>query len=195
MKKMTLIGLILILTSCNFPAQGRDAERDLTVTPIPEHEAAAGNAPLTPPPGTQECAWKWNSQSLPELTVELQAALTAEGLNNSIGVASAFGEDCIDSKTGTVSYFAVKQTEFKITLPVEDLSDLDALGAYLEQALTVLELFPPDDTPGPMAGRVTIIFDAEGEQETFSFTQDEGTIALRDGFSGTVLLEALGYQP
>jgi hypothetical protein len=209
-KNMTCIALILILTACNFPVQEREAERDFTVapmaedstteveatfTPMPEHEAAAANVPLTPPPGRQECAWKWNSQSLTDLSAELQAALVAAGLTESTGKASAFGEDCIDPKTESVSYFVAKQTEFRITLPVEDLSDLDALGGYLKQVLMALELFPPEATPGPMAGKVDIVFDARGEQEMFSFTQEEGTIALKDGFSGAVLLEALGYRP
>lgn len=142
-----------------------------------------------------DCAWKWNTESLSALSERLQSALESAGLVDAIGIATAYGEDCIDSETGEVRYFATMQTEFNIKLSVDDLIDLEELGELLARVLGVLVEFPPEDTPGPMAGRVTIFFISMTEQHVMLFKQDAAIRAWEEGLTGETLLETLGGQP
>ena len=185
---ITLILLTLLLVACNFPV--------LTSTPtLDTADLPTGVEITAPASGGGDCAWVWNSEPLPELSIQLQSAMEQAGLGDAAGRAIAFGEDCISADTGEVSYFAVKQTDFRFSLPVKDLTDLDALGELVEGVLGVIEKFPPDDTPGPMPGQVFITFVTGDSERGFTFMFNEASTALADGHSGVGLLEALGYLP
>ena len=186
-----LIGLLLLtslLAACNFPGLASAPTLDTA-------DLRTGVEITVPVSGGGDCAWVWNSEPLPELSSELQSAMEQAGLGDAAGRAIAFGEDCIDADTGEVGYFAVKQTDFRFSLPVKDLTDLDALGELVEAVLGVIEKFPPDDTPGPMPGQVFINFVTGESERGFTFMIDEASTALADGHRGARLLEALGYLP
>ena len=185
---ITLVLLALLLVSCNFPS--------LTSTPtLDTADLPTGVETTTPTSGGGDCAWVWNSEPLTELSIRLQSAMEQAGLGDAVGRAIAFGEDCISADTGEVSYFAVKQTDFRFSLPVKDLTDLDGLGELVEGVLEVIEKFPPDDTPGPMPGQVFITFVTGDAERGFTFMPNEASAALADGLGGAELLEALGYLP
>ena len=185
---IALLLLVLHLAACNLPM--------LTSTPtLDTVDIPTGVEETTPVSGGGDCAWVWNSESLPELSIQLQSAMEQADLGDAAGRAIAFGEDCISADTGEVSYFAVKQTDFRFSLPVKDLTDLDALGELVEGVLGVIEKFPPDDTPGPMPGQVFITFVTGDSERGFTFMLNEASTAQADGHSGVGLLEALGYLP
>ena len=144
--------------------------------------------------GFDTLAWHVTFQQLND-AFGLRRYVCDNGLGDAVGRAIAFGEDCISAETGEVSYFAVKQTDFRFSLPVKDLTDLDALGGLVAGVLSVIEKFPPDDTPGPMPGQVFITFVTGDSERGFTFMLNEANTALVDGHSGAGLLEALGYLP
>ena len=185
---ITLLLWTFLNAACNFPV--------LTSTPtLDTADFPAGVDISTPASGGVDCAWVWNSEPLPELSIQLQSAMEQAGLGDAAGRAIAFGEDCINADTGEVSYFAVKQTDFRFSLPVKDLADLDALGELVEGVLGVIEKFPPDDTPGPMPGQVFITFVTGDSERGFTFMLNDAITALVEGHSGVGLLEVLGYLP
>ncbi|MCK4692270.1 MAG: hypothetical protein KAT23_01480, partial [Anaerolineales bacterium] len=71
----------------------------------------------------------------------------------------------------------------------------DAMGELVEGVLSVIDKFPPDDTPGPMPGQFFITFVTGDSERGFTFMLNEANTALADGHSGAGLLEALGYLP
>ena len=184
----TFLLLTLLIAACNFPL--------LTSTPTLEPaDFPTGVDISTPASGGADCAWVWNSEPLPDLSVQLQSTMEQAGLGDAAGRAIAFGEDCIDANTGEVSHFAVKQTDFRFSLPVKDLADLEALGELVEGVLGVIEKFPPDDTPGPMPGQVFITFVTGDSERGFTFMLNDANTALAEGHRGVGLLEALGFLP
>lgn len=151
---------------------------DRSVEPMPPPEMATVVVVATPEP---MCAWVWATESLAELTAQVQDALDEAGLEASVD-ASAFGENCLNPD-GSVRYFATMQTDFDMT--VDALTD-DTILAVLR----VLARFPVESTPGPMPGRVTIRFADSGQQLQFQY--DQGLDVLNRDLTGRVLLEALG---
>ncbi len=76
------------------------------------------------------------------------------GLKGITAVAEAYGENCYNSQTNKVVYFAALETDFLIDMEVRSLTDLETLGQSLEEILNVLDQFPADATPGPQSGYV-----------------------------------------
>ena len=144
-------------------------------------------APTTVAP----CAWAWASRPLPELSARLREALDEAGIAVDSARAVAYGENCVDAETNEVRRFAVMQTDLHITLPVDDVADLDALGELAAAVLDVLDGFPPSETPGPQAGYVGITFVAGEEELGLWFKVPEGVEARDRGLRGAALLEAL----
>lgn len=113
---------------------------------------------------TAPCGWVESRQGLPELSEEVQAALEGAGIADARAYAEAYGEDCMDAKTGKARYFAAKETDFHVTLNVDGLGDTEALGTLAGDVLAVLDGFPPKETPGPMPGYVGIRFVASDSE-------------------------------
>ena len=111
---------------------------------LPTHTPAP---PVTPTAATL-CVWSWASRPLPELSEEVRAALDEAGIVADGVRTEAYGENCIDAETNTVRDFAAMQTDFRVTLPVDDAADQDALGDLAGAGLHVLDGFPPAETRG-----------------------------------------------
>ncbi len=97
----------------------------------------------------------WATQSLPELSEQLLAGLNEAGLPVLAARAEAYGENCLYSD-GALACFAAMQTDYRITLTVETLTDAKTLGSLLEQTLEVIDGFPVRETPGPNPGYIGI---------------------------------------
>jgi hypothetical protein len=140
----------------------------------------------------------WAYHGLEDLSNEVQAAMDQANIEGAQARAVAYGENVIgyDEETGNseLCSFGAVETDYHITLAVEDLSDLDHLGAVLLSALTVLNEFPVDETPGNMPGRIQIFFSVGEEGRYMYFTETEASEALASGLTGAALLEALGYE-
>ena len=144
-------------------------------------------------PAQQEltpCAYTWATQSLPEVTRQVQAALEAAGLSQATGRAEAFGENCIET-SGAVRSFGTMETDFRIQLPVTDLADRQALGDLLEKVMVVLDQFPPGKVPGPQTGYIGVEFSAGQDTLNLWFKADAGQSARGQGLHGAELVAAL----
>lgn len=178
MRKSLILLLTILLVACNLPCS------------IPE----LGSAPVIDTPGVEagytECAWNWATQSLPDLSAEVQSALEAAGLTGVAASAEAYGENCITG-TGVVDHFAVMETDFRITVQVASLDDRQVLGTLLEKILVVLDGFPTESTPGPNAGYIGVTFQAGGEELWLWFPAADGESARALGLDSAVLLDEL----
>lgn len=177
----SLLLLSIFLASCNIPTADPDPTIVLTDEPV-----------VTEPPiPYPDCYFNWATQALPELSDEVQSALEAAGLTGVTATAEAYGENCYDSQTNEVAYFAAMETDFRIQVEVPDLADIAHLGALLEQVLEVLDGFPNETTPGSQPGYIGVNF-AEGQETLYLwFTIIDGESARALGLHGAELLEEL----
>ncbi len=171
MRKILILLLTILLAACNLPNP-----------PAPVTE--------TPSAGYTQCAWSWATQSLPEVSAQVQAAMEAAGLTSVTATAEAYGENCITGE-GVVDHFAAMETDFRIRVEVPSLTDTAALGDLLEQILVVLDAFPPGATPGPQSGYVGVTFQAGSDELRLWFTVFDGESARALGLHGAALLDEL----
>ena len=138
-------------------------------------------------PTFEGCAYQWAYQDLPELSSSFQQAIQAlqsEAQAN----AYAFGEDCI--KTDGSKTFLAKETDFNITLQVDDLSNESELGEWIVKVMQVIEDIPPEQIVGPGPGRVSMFFQSNSDQKAINFYIDQYQ-ALPDGLSNSEIYQAL----
>ena len=178
MRKKLIPLLTILLAACNLPFSFPDF-RSASVTDTP-----------APAAGYTECAWNWATQSLPDLSVEVQSALEAAGLEGGTASAEAYGENCITG-TGEVDHFAAMETDFRVSLEVQDLADSAALGDLLERILVVLDGFPPDATPGPQPGYIGVRFIHGTEDINLWFNLTASKSARELGLHGADLYSEL----
>ena len=180
-KLASFLSLLLLLTACNLPHASPDPVTDAppTETPTPTGEA-----------GYTQCAWSWATQSLPDLTAEIQTAMEAAGLTGITARAEAYGENCITAN-GAVDHFATMETDFRIRVEVPDLNDTAVLGDLLERILIVLDAYPPGIAPGPNAGYVGITYVSGTTESNLWFTVYEGESARALGLHGADLYNEL----
>ena len=172
-----------MLAGCNIPKPA--------ITPI--NQVPATKLPTSTPDTNRPCGFQWATQPLTDLTRDVELALKDAGLSNFNARAEAYGENCID-ENGEVVYFATMETDFHITLKAKDLNDTDELGQLLDTALSVLDNFPPDETPGPQAGYIGITFEAQNDSMRLWFALTKVDSLLQQGLSGEELLNALKNQ-
>ena len=139
---------------------------------------------------SENCAYIWASRILPDLSEQLQADFDKEGFNNLVISAEAYGENCIDPSTKQIKYFSAKQTDFRITLSVNDLSD-EALGNNLFRILRILADYRDKKLPGAMLGYVSVRFGMGNEDRYFWFPLENGLEAIENGFQGQTLIKIL----
>jgi hypothetical protein len=185
MRRYSILFLIVfLLSACNLEGLRRYLDFSLgqTKTPTPT---------LTLETEYTGCYFNWATQPLPDLSLEVQAALEAAGLEGFTAIAEAYGENCYDSQTNEVVYFATMETDFRLTVEVDDLEDTVALGDMLELILVTLDQFPPGATPGPQPGYIGVNF-VKGEETLYLwFTVIDGESARALGLHGADLLEEL----
>ena len=83
------------------------------------------------------------------------------------------------------------ETDFYITLQVENLEDRRALGESVEQVMEVLVDFPSDRIPGPQPGYIGITFESPGDSLRLWFMRTEAESALEEGLRGVELFNTL----
>ena len=183
--KATGILIISLLSACNFPGTGVSA-------PPSETTVEAGVQQTVEPTQDYEstdCGFMWASNPLPELSGDFDKALKQVQPQAS-GYAEAYGENCIDNE-GNVVRFLTMETDFHITLKVNDLEDKQVLGKLIEQVLAVVATYPPEETPGPQPGYVGITFEAPTDKIRLWFTQKDGESAIKNGLQGAELFNTL----
>ena len=137
----------------------------LTASPPP------GPATATSPPEPQNCGYQWAYQDLPKLSSSLQQSIRAlqpEGQAS----AFAFGENCI-LPDGSVAGFSAMETDFNITLQVNDLTAEAELGEWIVKIMQIITQIPPEQIVGPRPGRVTMMFQSGNDQKALNFYIDQ----------------------
>ena len=173
MRKIFLLLLTVVLAACNLP------------------RFSSALAPATDTPEYQPCYYNWDTQSLPDLSAQIQAAIQAAGLTNVTADAEAYGESCYDAQINKPLSFSAMETDFRVTARVQTLTDKDQLGNLLEQILIVLDGFPTEMTPGPQPGYIGVTFQAGSEELQLWFTFTDGESARATGLHSRALLEDL----
>jgi hypothetical protein len=185
-QKVICIPIIFLLVACNFPRTG------VSVQPPSETITESGTQQTVEPTQgyeSTECGFMWASNPLPELSGDFDKALK-EVQPQASGYAEAYGENCIDNE-GNVVRFLTMETDFHVTIKVNDLQDRQVLGKLIEQVLAVVAKYPPEDTPGLQPGYVGITFESPSDELRLWFTQTDGETAIENGLRGEELLNAL----
>jgi hypothetical protein len=181
MKKNILLATVLLISisACNLPAA-----RTLTPPVAPSTGTPTATTDVT------QCAYMWATQSLPDLSGQVQAAMQANVQPEAEARAEAYGEDCV-APDGTRTGFGAMETDYRITLKVTDLNDTAALGSLAEAVLKTLAGFPVGSTPGPNPGYVGIRYVAGDHELNLWFLRQEGQALLEQGLKGATLFDAL----
>ncbi len=61
------------------------------------------------------------------------------------------------------------ETDFNLTLHVDDLANRSVLGRWIVQIMQVIESIPADQIAGPRPGRVSIVFQSSTAQSVINF--------------------------
>lgn len=113
-----------------------------------------------------QCAYQWAYEDLPDLSSDFQRSIQQLQVEAQAS-AFAFGENCVHAN-GSADFIPM-ETDFNITLQVNDLSNEDELGAWIVKVMQVIENVPPDQILGPRPGRVSIEFRSSTDQMFVNF--------------------------
>ena len=127
----------------------------------PDGETTA--VPLNP----QDCGYQWTNQDLPELSSSFQQSIQALQPEAQAS-AYAFGENCI-RVDGSIASFTAAETDFNVTLHVDDLANQSVLGRWIIQVMQVIEGIPAEQIAGPRPGRISIVFQSSTAQRVINF--------------------------
>jgi hypothetical protein len=96
-------------------------------------------------PASGTCYYVWATKDAPDLTTKLDANIK---VLNETAIASVtyYGEDCI-YQDGT-STFGAMETDFKIRLPVDDLTKHEEFGNWISQTMQVVTQIPREEIQG-----------------------------------------------
>ena len=185
-QKITGLLIIVLLCSCNFPGSGQTLSEQ---TDIPNTAPATTTVEQPQDGQPVDCAFMWAIDPLPELSESFDQALK-ESLPNAEGYAEAFGENCV-TEAGDIARFLAMETDYHITLAVDDLNDKQILGKLVEDVMDVLAEFPTEDTPGPQPGYIGITFEAPNDISRLWVMRTDAEVALDNGLQGEELFIAL----
>jgi hypothetical protein len=135
----------------------------------------------------QDCGYQWATQDLPDLSAQfLQSsqALQPEAETR----VYAFGENC--TRADGSATFIPMETDFEVTLQVNDLSNESELGEWVVKVMQVIEAIPEGEIVGPRPGRVSIIMLSNEDRGGVSFYKDQYQ-ALPAGLSNAEIYQTL----
>jgi hypothetical protein len=165
-----------------------EAFSDSPALPIPKFSRTVETPHIDQPPNPQDCGYQWANQDLPELSSSFQKsiqALQSEAQAN----AYAFGENCIRSD-GSIAGFSAMETDFNITLQVNDLTNESDLGEWIVKVMQVILNISQDQIVGSQPGRVSITFQANADQKVVNFYVNQYQ-ALPPGLSSSEIYQSL----
>ncbi len=191
----------LLLSGCRFPTElffAPDLPPPSQIEPPqPTATASITDFPTgdqtpssTPPP----CAYAQAEQDLPDITARVQDQLNKDGLGSVEALAVAFGENCVDTLNNKILSFSAIETDFFYTLVVADTDNKDELGNWTLRLLAVTQKFPPEETPGPNQGYLTIVFQDSQKDARLRVRLDDAIQAKEDGLIGAQFYTVLNGE-
>ena len=173
MRSLFIISTIIIFLfcACTSPSLGQNPDTPLQIS------------------ADSECGFVWASEQLADLSNKFDEKLK-DIQPQANGYAEAYGENCIDSQGNNVRFLAM-ETDFYVSLEVNELEDQQVLGELTGQVLDVIAEFPTDETPGPQSGYVGITFVTHGNELRMRFSQTDAKAAIENGLQGEELFNAL----
>src|SRR5512146_3024052 len=130
MRRVAFLFRTLVLCACSsviVSPQPRPPSPTATAVP------AVDTPRIDPTSAPQDCGYQWANQDLPKLSGEFQQAVQALQPQAQAS-AYAFGENCIRSD-GSIASFAAMETDFNVTLLVDDLANESVLGRWIVQVM------------------------------------------------------------
>ena len=112
-----------------------------TESPLP---ITSTDAPTTTPT-YEPCGYMWAYKDVPELLVKVESVIHALNPEAKVRV-QAFGEDCVYADGRAT--FGAMETDVYIHTIVDDLTNEEALGNWMAQALPLIVQIPEDEFPG-----------------------------------------------
>lgn len=192
---LCLLLFALILSSCQIPQSIRSfTEKAADLFPVLEKvtELTAESQPALPENINQPpCAYMWASQPLPQLSQEIENLLSQAGLKEIQVNAEAYGENCI-TENGEIVRFIALQTDIRLIVPVQNLSDPMEMGNIARQLLGVILEIPLSDLPGMQPGYIGIQF-YNNEEDVLNlwFKRELSEQLVKAGIKGEELLQEL----
>jgi hypothetical protein len=108
-----------------------------------------------------QCGYMWATHNADELGAMIDEEIRAIDPAAS-GNASYYGEDCVYADEH--STFSAMETDFYVRIPVDDLTNEEALGNWISQIMKIVITFPLEQIQGNY-GFVEFWFEkSEGEQ-------------------------------
>jgi hypothetical protein len=170
------LSAVMAVSACAAPPDGGGTTTPGTLVPA-----------VAAPDTAEPCAYVEATQDLPDISAEVDAAMKALQSGAS-GRAVAYGETCV-TNGGTASFGAM-ETDFYVTLSVQNLTDDDELGNRIADVMTALESFKPGVVPGPEPGFAEITFQAGADQKVLH-VPIRAYEQLPPGLSGAEIIQTL----
>ena len=184
MKSAALLFLTFVQGACGTSLSPTD------ISPAHPTQTVRVVEPPSPTPTFEGCGFQWAYEDLPELSEEFQRSIQALQPEAKARVY-IFGEDCIHldgSKT-----FLAMETDFDITLQVNDPTDDSALGDWIVKIMQVILEIPKERIVGPRPGLVRIVFQFGDQSRGVNFYVDQYQ-ALPPGLGSAEIYRSLQTQ-
>jgi hypothetical protein len=131
-----IIGIVLTATAGAIALQNGFA---------PDSIAQPPNITDTPAPFEGPCSYVWAYHDAPELTKKLDT--TVRAINPAASArAELYGEDCVYAD-GRLTFGAM-ETDFRVRLPADDLTNEEALGNWMAQVMPIIVQIPREEIQG-----------------------------------------------
>jgi hypothetical protein len=180
---------IFLITGLVIQACRGIPESVTTITP----SATLSPSAITPSNGTQEaCGFVWAYKDLADLSNFVQD--TVQALQPKAKArAQAFGEDCVYSNGK--SEFHALETDFYVTLMVDDLLDEDELGNWITRIMPEIIRIPQDKLLGPKEGFCEFKFTDNTNEVVIVRVPLEQFRMQGNGLEGAELYRLFGKKP
>ena len=141
-KRNWIIGIALSTTVAFVALQSVNApSQNETVTDTPKGIIITE----TPAPPSGNCYFTWATKDAPELTNKLDTAIKSLDQNSNAN-ATYYGEDCTYEDGSSI--FGAMQTDFKIRLPVDDLTQHEEFGNWIKDVMQIVTEIPREEMQG-----------------------------------------------
>jgi hypothetical protein len=188
-RRIAIFACLIFLAGCVITRPDQPAL--VTTIPVTPTHPILTETPSSSEP--QQCGYTWANEELPEVSEKLNQAFEDAGFGDLQARASAYGENCMGAN-GQVVRFMAMQTDFYLTIPVEDVEDAQEMGGWIAKVFPVIERFPPGEVPGPNLGYIGIRFTGSAGEKNLWFRQQTARDLLQQGLSQRELFEALAVH-